>query len=141
MPVTRIIDYQDSVLTEPFKFYSGVISAFCGKPLLGWCEIPAGFIFDWESEGIFRGTNPVAGLAHDYYSRKDSIPVVSKKVAADVYLEVMKYSIPERLREIDTGKFKKFFLKVNMYARAYIKYGFVLAAPGYFHRKTVLGRN
>ena len=141
MPVTRIIDHQDSVLVEPFKFYSGVIASFCDNPEDGWCEIPTGFVFDWESEFIFRGTNPVASLPHDYFSRKDSVPIVTKKIAADVYLEFMKHRIPERLKRIDVGKVKNFALKADMYVRAYIKYCIVLAAPGYFHKKTVLGVN
>jgi hypothetical protein len=109
MPVTQVIDYRWSRLVKKFVFFSDII---------GRVEIEPGFIFDWESVPVFRGTSKAAGLPHDYLSRKDSVPKVSKKVAADVYLEVMKY--------IGTP-----------FLRRWLKYSVVLVWPGYFHKKSI----
>ena len=108
-PVTILINSKYSELKEEFKFYSDII---------GDCTVPAGFTFDWESVPIIRGTSKIGGLCHDALSRKDSIPVVDKKTAADVYLEIMKY-------------------RGNSWWRRYIKYWVVRIAPGYFHKKKV----
>ena len=66
-------------LLEDFWFYS----AFLGR----WCCIPKGFVYDEESVPLFKGTNPEAGAIHDYLCRSDSVPVVGKVTAAQVYLE------------------------------------------------------
>ena len=67
---------------------------------------------------MLKGTCKVGGLVHDYLCRIDSEPVVSKKVAADVYLEVMKY-------------------RGSSWWRRYLKYWAVRFALGYFHKKKV----
>lgn len=69
--------------TAPLKFYSTTIGQ--------WGEIPTGFVMDYESVPLFKGTNPEAGAIHDYYSRTDSQPVVSKKIAAKIYEEFQSY--------------------------------------------------
>ena len=109
-PVTELIDYKYSRLVEPFEFYSEVLGR--------WCEIPTGFVMDWESVPLLKGTSKIGGLIHDYFSRKDSVPVVTKKVAADVYMEFMIYTgAPAR--------------------RRYVKYWVVRVAPNYFHKLKV----
>jgi len=109
MPVTQVIDYKWSKVFKPFVFFSDII---------GRVEIPPEFTFDWESVPLIRGTSKAAGLPHDYLSRKDSVPVVTKKVAADVYMEIMVY------------------LKTPAWRR-WLKYLIVLLWPGYFHKKSV----
>ena len=80
--------------------------------------VPVGFVCDRESIPLIRGTSIRGGYIHDYLCRIDSIPVVSKKQAADVYLEVMKY-------------------RGNSWARRYTKYWAVRIASGYFHKLKV----
>lgn len=113
MPVTRIVDYKRSVFTEKFWFYSDTIGR--------WSYIPKGFMTDWESVPLIRGTSKVSGAIHDYFSRKDSDPIVNKKTAADIYLEIMKY------RKIS-------------FVRRYTKYWVVRHAPNYFHKMHVLDK-
>ena len=108
-PVTILINFTYSELTEDFSFDSDII---------GDCIVPAGFTFDWESIPIIRGTSKIAGLVHDYLSRIDSIPVVDKKTAADVYLEIMEH-------------------RGTSWWRRYLKYWVVRIVPGYFHKKKV----
>ena len=110
MPESRVIDYRFSELTKEFVFFSDII---------GRCVIPVGFVCDWESVPLFKGTSKVSGLAHDYLCRKNSIPIVTKKVAADVYLEFMQH-------------------RKTSYWRRYLKYWTVRAAFGYFHKLNVL---
>lgn len=116
LPATRIITPDLSRLIEPFHFESDVLK----KAKLKWqVEIPIGFCMDWESIPLFRGKSPVSGLVHDYLSRNNSEPVVSKIIAANVYYEMMCY------------------LKTSFGFRN-IKKVAVILAPGYFHVKTVL---
>jgi hypothetical protein len=60
----------------------------------------------------------------------DSVPVVTKKQAADVYLEVMKCrdGLPDRYSRLSA---------ISLWARRWIKYGVVRVWPGYFHKHTV----
>ena len=109
MPESKVIDYEYSELTKDFIFLSKII---------GRCIIPKTFTCDWESVPLLKGTSKVGGLVHDYLCRIDSDPVVTKKVAADIYLEIMKH-------------------RGTSYWRRYLKYWVVRHAPGYFHKKTV----
>jgi hypothetical protein len=109
-PTTMMIDHCWSINMKVFRFHSDVLAQ--------WVEIPVGFTCDWESVPLFKGTSKVAGFIHDYLSRYDSVPKVTKKVAADVYMEFMKYR--------GTPFFKR-----------WIKYSIVLVWPGYFHKKSV----
>jgi len=111
MPVMRMINRKCFVFVEPFEFFSDVLGRRC--------TIPIGFETDLESVPIFRGTSPISGIIHDYVSRKDSEPMVSKKIAADVYLEFLKFR--------GTGFFKR-----------HLKSSVVRVAPKYFHRFNVL---
>ncbi len=113
MPVVRIIDSKYSKLIKDFVFDSDVLNQMV--------IIPAGFITDFESTGFVKGTCPTAGLIHDYLSRFDSEPVVSKKTAADVYLEVLEY-------------------KGTSYMKRYIKYWIIRIVLEYFHKKSISWR-
>ena len=117
MPVSRVIDYKRSVLTESFYFQSDVLEEL---GLRHEVEIPAGFKMDWESVPVIKGTSKVAGLIHDYLCRINSDPVVTKKTAADVYLEFLKF-------------------RGTSLWRRWSKYWVVRAAWGYFHKRKVLG--
>jgi len=111
MPTTEVIDYRYSRLFLAFPFYSDVLGQLS--------IIPAGFVMDWESIWRIKGSGKIEGLIHDYLARKDSVPVVTKKIAADVYLEFLD------------------FFGTNYWIR-YGKYWTVLAATGYFHKHNVL---
>ena len=111
MPKVQLIDHKYSKLLEEFIFFSDHINHEC--------IIPAGFIMDWESVPVIRGTSKVSGLVHDYLCRKDSIPIVTKKIAADVYLEFLKFRGTSAIRRS-------------------IKYWAVRIATGYFHQWLVL---
>ena len=69
-------------LLDEFRAYSDTIKT--------WIIIEAGFVYDEESTP-WKGENPIAGLIHDYLSRFDSFPVVTKEVAAEVYFEFQEY--------------------------------------------------
>lgn len=96
------------------------------------CEVeaPEGFVHDYESVPIIKGTSKRGGVIHDYLSRSDSNPVVTKKQAAKVYLEVMacRDGLPDRGTT---------FGAINLFIRRWIKYGVVRVWPGYFHRHKV----
>lgn len=88
--VTRHIDNERFVqLTEPFIYYSGLLAKWGMESRV---EIPAGFVQDFESIPIIRGRNIRGGTVHDYYSRFDSSPVVTKWQAASLYAEMNKYT-------------------------------------------------
>jgi len=110
MPISQIIDSFWSKLMKRFWFYSDVLDQ--------WVCIPLYFTCDWESTPIVRGTSKVAGLIHDYLSRKDSSPKVSKWVAARVYMEFMKYCGTPPVRR-------------------WVKFCVVVVWPGYFHKKSI----
>ena len=105
--ITEEIDSKYARIIFPFVYYSDLLDDII--------EVPSGFVFDYESVPIIRGTSKRSGTLHDYLCRIDSIPVVTKKVAADVYLEAM----TERK---------------NARWRRYIKYWAVRIAWGYFHK-------
>jgi len=81
-------------------------------------RVPRGFIYDHESIPIIKGTSVRGGLVHDYLSRIDSVPVVTKAMAAKVYREVMT-------------------VQENSWWRKWLKSSFVVIWPRYFHRFTV----
>lgn len=116
MPITQLIDYRRSRFTVPFYFQSDVLKAL---GMQDECEIPIDFETDWESVPIIRGTDKVSGGIHDYLSRKDSIPVATKKIAADVYMEFL-------------------IFRGTIWVRRQGKYQIVRIWPGYFHVKNVL---
>jgi hypothetical protein len=107
----EIIDYKYSRLLAPYRFKSDVLKCIV--------TIPKGFVYDHESVPIIKGTSKRGGLIHDYLCRTDSKPVVTKKQAADAYLEVMAK-------------------RGNSWWRRYGKYWFVRIWPCYFHKFKVM---
>jgi hypothetical protein len=105
-----------------FRYYSELIDQEV--------VIPAGFICDFESVPLFRSSSHRAGAIHDYFCRKDSIPVVTKQIAADLYLEAQK----ARDESLQEGWFKKWDRAI----RRNIKTLVVRIAPGYFHKYNVM---
>ena len=114
-------------LINPFIFESDVLRE---AGLQSWVEAPAGFFCDFESVPLFRGTSKRGGTAHDYLSRFDSVPVVTKEIAAKVYLEIMAYRdgiIEDQRLPVKSWRF----------IRRWGKYGVVRVWPRYFHRLSV----
>lgn len=118
-----------SKLLSPLRGQSDVLRKIqqkMGDPeATGDFEIPAGFIQDKESIPLFKGDNNIAGVAHDYFSRKDSIPIIKKFSAANVYYDILDYLYDRRPGDVwrDT---KEWFKK-------WTKYSVVYAVPGYFY--------
>jgi len=77
----EIIDHKYSRLLAPYRYKSVLLKCTI--------TVPKGLVYDHESIPIIKGTSHRGGLIHDYLCRIDSLPVVDKKTAADVYLEVM----------------------------------------------------
>ena len=109
--ITEEIDSKYARMVFPFVYYSDILNKII--------EIPIGFVFDYESVPLIKGTSKRGGAIHDYLCRIDSIPVVTKKVAAEIYLEAMT-------------------ARKNPWGRRYIKYWAVRIAWGYFHVLKVL---
>ena len=113
----HLMDNRFVKLYRPFKYYSALLRRVV--------EIPDGFICDFESVPVVKATCKRGGTIHDYCCRIDSIPVVSKSMAADLYLEV------QELRDKELGGGFKRWL------RRYFKTTVVRIVPGYFHKLTV----
>ena len=77
-----------------------------------------------------RGSNKRGGTAHDYLCRIDSDPVVTKSLAASVYLEIMAYTY----EIVDRGWWQHF----KDFTTRWTKWGVVYIAPGYFHKHKVM---
>ena len=107
-------------LIDNYKYYR-LLAPYRFKSVVLGCTItvPKGFVYDKESVPIITGTSVRGGLIHDYLCRIDSVPVVTKEQAANVYLEVMTR-------------------RKNAWWRRYIKYWAVRVAFGYFHKFKVL---
>lgn len=112
-PIYEDIDSRFVRLKEPFSIS---VKGF------GLVEVPIGFVCDLESvpripliHAWLANTTKRGGIVHDYLCRRDSIPIVSKHVAADVYLEVMKS-------------------RKTSWLRRYVKYWVVRFVRGYFHK-------
>ena len=116
---------------RPFKFRSKILwDAVCKRT----CEIPEGFVFDFESIPWLRGECPEAGAIHDYVCRIDSNPVVSKTLAAKVYFEFLEY-----IYAMDDARAKvKVIDRACDWIKSHVKFAAVVLAPGYFHRYKVL---
>lgn len=115
---------------EPFGFRSKVLYDL---GLQYECWAPKGFVYDQESVPLLRGTCPPAGAGHDLLCRINSVPVVSKFVAAKVYFELLEYvySID------DTNTLKSDFDQLREFSVKWIKTGAVVVAEGYFHKLKV----
>ena len=121
-PVVEEINYKYVRFYLPFKIHSEILG--------GTIFFPVRFVSDRESIPIIKGTSIRGGYAHDLLSRKDAsyyvemdegkaMPAITKKLAADVYSEIMK-------------------TRGNSWWRRAIKYPFVRVWPFYFHRHNVL---
>jgi len=121
--INRDINYKYSCIHEPFQVESDILKCTI--------TVPAGFVHDYESVPLIKGTSKRGGVIHDYLCRTDSDPVVSKKVAANVYLEVMKCRDGRSDKETD---FKKF----SLWWRRWLKWAVVMVAWGYFHKHNVM---
>jgi hypothetical protein len=121
--INEDITYKYSRIHAPFAVESDVLG----------CVItcPVGFVHDYESVPVVQGTSKRGGVIHDYLCRMDSVPVVTKKQAADVYLEVMKCRDGMPDRETLLGAF-------SLWVRRWIKYSVVLVAWKYFHKHKVM---
>ena len=122
----RDLDYKYSMILNPFRIQLQTL-ADLGLPNV--LEIPAGFIHDYESVPLFRGTSKTGGVVHDYLCRYDSIPKVTKKIAADCYFEVMEGS--------DKLKARGNLQLIKYWFRRWLKYSVVCVWPGYFHKHHV----
>ena len=109
--ITEEIDSKYARIIEPFVYYSDIL----GQSVI----VPPNFVFDYESVPVIKATSKRGGTIHDYLCRTDSVPVVSKKVAAQVYLEAMT-------------------VRKTSWWRRYIKYWAVRIAWNYFHKFKVL---
>ena len=114
-------------MIAPFHFFSDELLA---AGFLGDAEIPKGFIMDGESVPIVRGRNVRGGGVHDYLSCFDSVPVVTKAVAAAVYLEMNAYT-----DLIDSGRDR--LVRIKDFARRWSKWIIVYIWPRYFHKRSV----
>ena len=115
-------------LIAPFSFETDVLAK---AGLKSKVTVPTGFFFDFESVPAVRGTNKRGGTAHDYLSRIDSDPVVTKSQAAAVYFEIMEYCY-----SIDHAR--GYWQQFKDWGRRWFKWGVVYVAPGYFHKYTVM---
>jgi hypothetical protein len=131
-----------------FEFESNVLKKYgyksSNKEHPERIRILIGFTQDGESVPIVRGRNKRGGLVHDYFSCFDSDPVVTKWIAALVYLEINAYC-----DSIDTMRFSKSYhphiptslivptVKAKDFARRWSKFGVVAVWPGYFHKRSI----
>ena len=109
-------------LLETFRFYTEIIGFYC--------YIPKGFVLDLESVPLIRGTNPEAGAIHDYFCRFDSIPIVSKEMAAEIYEEFQVY--------YDAMESGNWFNRAWDWVRRRVKTRVVEITPSYFHKFSVV---
>jgi hypothetical protein len=121
------IDYAYSQIHEPFIVQLDELKKAGHEDTI---TIPPGFVHDYESVPLFRGTSKTGGVVHDYLCRSDSVPVVTKKLAADCYFEVMELSDQYK----STGRLQL----IGFWFRRWLKYSAVLVAPGYFHKHKVM---
>lgn len=115
-------DYKYVRLLEDFIIYSDRL----GKEII----IPKGFVHDNESVPLFKGTNPEAGCIHDYFSRKDSNPIVTAKIASKLYDDFLWY-----FDELEPGNF---FNRTWDYIRRKVKVFVVRYFTFYFHKCNVM---
>jgi len=109
-------------LVEPFRYYSRILDTVV--------EVPTGFVCDYESVFILKATSKRSGVLHDFLCRCDSIPIVTKQVAASVYNE------SQALRDNMVCK-NKFHRGWRLVLR-FVKTSVVRIAPFYFHKFKVM---
>ena len=122
--ITEDIDGKYVRLMRPFVYYSSRL----GRRIV----VPEGFVCDFESVPVIRGTSKRGGCKHDYLCRIDADPPVTKSMAATVYREVMK----ERDREFPLSRSWRY--RARMFCARWIKSTVVRFAWGYFHKLKVM---
>ena len=138
-PVVREYDHKYVEFFCNFAIHSDVLG--------GWIIFPIRFVCDRESTPFVKGTSIRGGYGHDLLCRTDadkfiimdnggSVPKITKKLAADVYLEIMSRRYSLKL-ETYSGIMKQ-IKRLDLFARRYGKYGVVRVWPGYFHKFPVL---
>ena len=139
-PSVDELDYKHVRFNRMWAIHSDVIG--------GWIIFPVWFVDDHESVPGFQGTSLVAGHTHDLLCRKDAIiyiifddpetaiKKITKKIAADAYLEIMERRYGQKLTNMNG--FKKQVKKAELWGRRYGKYWIVRAAWGYFQKFNVL---
>lgn len=116
------IDSKYSRIHEPFRIYL--------ETLKREIEVQTGFVHDYESIPLLKGSSKHGGVVHDYLSRYDSIPVVTKAIAAACYFEVAEMCV---VKDENEG----WFSKLDRWWRASWKAMVVRIAWGYFHKHSV----
>lgn len=125
--INLCIDSRFYMVHEHFKIQLDTLKNLGLKDIL---DISA-FVHDNESVPLLKGGCDEGGVTHDWLCRKDSDPVVSKKVAADCYFEVMETL--DRLRSTNNfGLFKRWIIR-------WVKYSTVVIVPKrfYFHKFSI----
>jgi len=125
--VTReLIGSKYAVLKEDFKYYSAIL----GRVI----TVPAGFVCDYESIPLFKSDSKRAGVLHDFLSRFDSDPIVSKVLAAAVYAEAQALRDQIVYEDVESFKRTKLFFRR---AFCWFKTSVVKVWPGYFHKFSI----
>lgn len=136
--ITRHIDNERFVqLEDDFVFESDVLRKAGLQSLV---TVPKGFVQDFESVPIVRGSNKRGGTAHDYFCRIDSVPVVTKAQAAEIYREIMAYTYHiDSLRGVGLwAKLQDTFDDFKNWSKRWSKWAVVYVYPGYFHKFRVM---
>lgn len=117
----EILGSQYARIVQPFRYYSDIL----GREV----EVPTGFICDYESVPLIKGSSKRGGVLHDYFCRKDSDPVVTKQQAASLYLEA------QACRDdlLNEGFFQRIWRKMARNFKTVV----VRVVPGYFHKLSV----
>ena len=118
-------------LKAPFVFQSQKLHSMGLEAVR---HAPVEFVCDLESIPWFRGSSPESGVIHDLVCRTDFDSRVSKKVAADIYMEFLGYTYSLDNRDGASGIFEKAWDSTIEHG----KYGVVLVWPGYFHKHPVM---
>jgi len=125
-------------LTHIFDFESDVLKKYGLKSRI---QGPVGFVQDFESMPLFKGSNKRAGTIHDILSRKGVCLGITKAIAAEVYREFIKYC-----NDIDTNRFRKIdhpwipdpvvvpVIMFRDWAKRWVKWSVVRVWPGYWQR-------
>lgn len=121
--ITEDIDGTYVRLVRDFRYYSSYLAAEV--------VVPKGFVCDFESVPIIRGTSKRGGCIHDYLCRIDAFPPVSKQMAATVYREVMK------VRDREFPLSSSILYRVKMFCARWIKSTVVRFCFGYWHKLRV----
>jgi len=124
--INEDIDYKYSRIYEPFIVD---LETLADLGLKYRVEIPRNFVHDYESVPMFKGTSKTGGVIHDYLCRIDSDPIVTKKIAADCYFEIMEGS--DKLKAAGNMQLFRFWF------RRWAKYSVVVVWPGYWHKHRV----